>query len=75
MEKELDWYRCRYLGIVTRTSLTDAIKDQYEHEWDRKSSIYADFTDLEYITLYGFNKKGKGDNYGIGNKIYRSKCM
>ena len=53
MEKELDWYRCRYLGIVTRTSLTDAIKDQYEHEWDRKSSIYADFTDLEYTTLYG----------------------
>lgn len=53
MEKELDWYRCRYLGIVTRTSLTDAIKDQYEHEWDRRSSIYADFTDLEYITLYG----------------------
>jgi Rha family phage regulatory protein len=53
MEKELDWYRCRYLGIVTRTSLTDAIKDQYEHEWDRRSSIYADFTDLEYTTLYG----------------------
>lgn len=53
MEKELDWYRCRYLGIVTRTSLTDAIKDQYEHEWDRKSSIYADFTDLVYTTLYG----------------------
>lgn len=52
MAKELDWYRCRYLGIVTRTSLTDAIKDQYEHEYTGKN-IYVDFTDLVYETLYG----------------------
>ena len=72
MEKELQWYRCRYLGIVTRTSLTDAIKDQYEHEYTGKN-IYVDFTDLVYETLYGLkawqirqmnsdkfeNKKGK----------------
>lgn len=53
MEKELQWFRCRYLGIVTRNSITDAIKDQYTHIWTRHSNIYADFTDLVYTTLYG----------------------
>lgn len=51
-EKELQWYRSRYLGIVTRTNLTDAIKDCYKHDYTG-FNIYVDFTDLVYTTLYG----------------------
>ncbi|MBN1074725.1 hypothetical protein DVV91_10260 [Clostridium botulinum] len=52
MEKELQWYRCRYLGIVTRNSITDAIHENYIQEYNGKN-IYVDFTDLVYETLYG----------------------
>lgn len=52
MTKELDWYRSRYLGIVTRTNLTDAIKDCYKHDYNG-FNIYVDFTDLVYTTIYG----------------------
>lgn len=51
MERELQWYKSRYLGIVTRNSITDAIKEDYKHEYNGHN-IYVDFTDLVYTTLY-----------------------
>jgi hypothetical protein len=56
MAKELDWFRCRYLGIVTRTNLTDAIKDDYKYEYTGYN-IYVDFTDLVYETLFGMKAR------------------
>lgn len=50
MEKELQWYRARYLGIDVRNSLTDAIKD-FVIGADYRD--YIAFTDLVYITLFG----------------------
>ena len=52
MERELQWYKSRYLGIITRNNLTDAIKDDYKHEYNGYN-IYVDFTDLIYTSLYG----------------------
>lgn len=50
MEKELQWWRARYLGIDVRNSLTDAVKD-YVQNADYRD--YIAFTDLVYLTLYG----------------------
>lgn len=50
MEKELQWWRARYLGIDVRNSLTDAVKD-YVQNADYRD--YIAFTNLVYLTLFG----------------------
>lgn len=50
MEKELQWWRARYLGIDVRNSLTDAVKDFVQNADYRD---YIAFTDLAYLTLFG----------------------
>lgn len=52
MEKELNWYRARYLGIDVRNNLTDAINEYIESP---KWYHYKHFTDLLYKSLYGLN--------------------
>lgn len=54
MEKELHWWRARYLGIDVRNEVTDAIKEYIE---DPKWYDYKNFTDLIYKSLFGKNTK------------------
>lgn len=49
MQKELEWFKARYLGIDVRNSLTDTIKDYLECP---KWYVYANYTNLVYTTLY-----------------------
>lgn len=52
MEKELNWYRARYLGIDVRNDLTEAIQEYIEVP---KFYHYKNFTDLVYKSLYGMS--------------------
>ena len=69
MEKELNWYNARYLGIVTRNYMTDCIRDYYDGT-QSKENPYVVFTNLVYSTLYGYDayklrmihKLPKGEN-------------
>ena len=69
MEKELNWYNARYLGIVTRNYMTDCIKDYYDGTRSRENP-YVAFTNLVYSTIYGYDasklrmihKLPKGEN-------------
>ncbi|MHB0943347.1 Rha family transcriptional regulator [Paenibacillus sp. ALE1] len=54
MEKELHWWRARYLGIDVRNEVTDAIKEYIE---DAKWYDYKNFTDLIYKSLFGKSTK------------------
>ncbi|AEB77245.1 Rha family transcriptional regulator [Clostridium botulinum] len=56
MEKELNWYKARYLGIATRNYMTDCIRDYYNIEkYKTNKNPYVMFTNLVYETLYGSN--------------------
>jgi len=69
MEKELNWYNARYLGIVTRNYMTDCIKDYYDGTRSRENP-YVAFTNLVYMTVFGhdasklrmIHKLPKGEN-------------
>lgn len=69
MEKELAWYKARYLGIVTRNNFTDSIRDYYIMERNNKNP-YILFTDLIYLTLYGKNTNTiKVENNIVGENL------
>lgn len=64
-EKELQWHRARYMGIDTRNSLTDNVKEYLE---DAKWWDYANFTNLVYISLYGMDCKEIINRFGLVKK-------
>ena len=64
-EKELQWYRARYMGIDIRNSLTDRIRDLMDNpQW----YDYANFTNLVYRSLYGVEAKEIRNTYGLDKK-------
>ncbi|MED3550167.1 Rha family transcriptional regulator [Cytobacillus praedii] len=65
MEKELHWWRARYLGIDVRNDLTDAIKEYCENP---KWYDYVNFTDLVYQSLYGKKTKQIRNENGLEKK-------
>jgi Rha family phage regulatory protein len=62
MEKELHWWRARYLGIITRNKFTEAIKDCVE---GATTKTYVQYTDLVYETLFGKKAWEIRKEYGI----------
>ena len=65
MQKELEWWRARYLGIDVRNSLTDAVKEYIQNaDW----KDYMLFTDLVYKTLYGKTAKEIREDNGLKSK-------
>lgn len=65
MEKELQWWRARYLGIDVRNSLTDAVKD-YVQNADYRD--YIAFTNLVYVTLFGKDAQQIRTEFGLKPK-------
>lgn len=64
-EKELHWYRARYLGIDVRNDLTDSIKEFLESP---KWTDYKNFTDLVYKNLFDKNTKKIREENGLHKK-------
>ncbi|MED3792478.1 Rha family transcriptional regulator [Niallia alba] len=65
MEKELNWWRARYLGIDVRNDLTDSIKEYLENpDW----KTYFNFTDLVYTILFGKKCKRIRKDYKLKDK-------
>ncbi|WP_176215150.1 Rha family transcriptional regulator [Cytobacillus gottheilii] len=62
MEKELHYWRARYLGIISRNKFTLAIKDYIENP---TTKVYAQYTDLVYQTLFGLRARQIRKMYGI----------
>ncbi|WP_220456037.1 Rha family transcriptional regulator [Priestia aryabhattai] len=62
MEKELHWWKARYLGIDVRNNLTDSIK-QYLDSPDYRA--YSNFTDLVYRSLFNKNTKNIRKENGL----------
>lgn len=65
MEKELQWWRARYLGIDVRNNLTDAVKD-YVQNADYRD--YIAFTNLVYVTLFGKDAQQIRTEFGLKPK-------
>ena len=66
MEKELNWYKARYLGVDVRNDLTEAIQEYIETP---KFYHYKNFTDLIYKTLFGMSAAKIRDGYGLKENV------
>jgi len=64
MEKELNWYKARYSGMVTRNYITDCIRDYYDIN-QSKINPYVFFTNLAYKTLYGYEAYKIRSKFGL----------
>lgn len=61
-EKELEYYRARYMGIDVRNSLTDNVKEYLDNpQW----YDYVNFTNLVYKSLYGYTAKEIRDIHSL----------